>query len=64
MSWLVLGFGLVCVIEGLALALAPSRLEDVLDAIRNIPVDTRRLIGLAAVAFGVLLVWVARSLGV
>ena len=64
MSWLILGLGLVCVIEGLALALAPSRLEDVLEAIRNIPIDTRRLIGLGAVAFGVLLVWVARGLGV
>ena len=29
MSWLLLGLGLVCVIEGLVLALAPSRLEQV-----------------------------------
>jgi uncharacterized protein YjeT (DUF2065 family) len=64
MSWLLLGFGLVFVIEGLVLALAPSRLEDVIEAIRNIPPETRRVLGLAAVALGVTLVWIARSLGI
>ena len=64
MSWLLLGFGLVLVIEGLVLALAPSRLEDVIEAIRNIPPETRRVLGLGAVALGVVLVWIARSLGV
>jgi uncharacterized protein len=63
MSALVLGFGMVFVIEGLVLALAPSRLEDLLDAVRDIPPDTRRLIGLGAIAVGVFLVWLARGLG-
>lgn len=63
MSWLLLGLGLVLVIEGLAFALAPSRLDDVVELIRQIPPDTRRLIGLGAVALGVLIVWIARSLG-
>lgn len=63
MLWLLLGLGLVLVIEGVALALAPSRIEDVLEAIRNIPVDTRRMLGLGSVAVGVLLVWIARSNG-
>ena len=63
MSALLLGFGMVFVIEGLVLALAPSRLEDLLDAIRDIPPETRRLIGLGAIALGVLLVWLARGMG-
>lgn len=63
MLWLLLGLGLVLVIEGVALALAPSRIEDVLEAIRNIPVETRRMLGLGSVALGVLLVWIARSNG-
>lgn len=63
MLWLLLGLGLVLVIEGVALALAPSRIEDVLEAIRNIPVDTRRMLGLGSVAVGVLLVWIARANG-
>lgn len=59
MSWVLLGLGLVLVIEGLVFALAPSRLEDVLDALRQMPVETRRLIGLGAMALGVLLIWLA-----
>ena len=55
--WLLLGLGLVLVIEGLVVALAPSRLEDVIDMLRKIPLDTRRMIGLAMVACGVFIVW-------
>lgn len=63
MGLLALGLGLVLVIEGLVLALAPSRLEDVLEAIRSIPPETRRMIGLGAVALGVVLVWLAKRSG-
>jgi uncharacterized protein YjeT (DUF2065 family) len=55
---------MVFVIEGLVFALAPSRLDEVVDLIRRIPPETRRLMGLTAVAIGVLLVWIARALGV
>ncbi|MEM8870845.1 MAG: DUF2065 domain-containing protein [Pseudomonadota bacterium] len=63
MSWsdLWTALGLVAVIEGLALALAPRRMEDLLAALQQIPPDTRRYIGLAAIAVGVLIVSVARS---
>jgi uncharacterized protein YjeT (DUF2065 family) len=61
MSWLLLGLGLVCVIEGLVLALAPSRLEQVLALIIAMPPDQRRLLGLTAVAVGVGLVALARA---
>ena len=60
---LVLGLGMVLVIEGLVFALAPSRLEDLLRALADIPVETRRLIGLAAVALGAVLVSWAISAG-
>jgi uncharacterized protein YjeT (DUF2065 family) len=60
MTWLLLGLGLVLVIEGLALALAPSRIEQVLAFLASQPPDRLRLIGLAAIATGVLLVWIAR----
>lgn len=63
MALVLFGLGMVLVVEGLVLALAPGRLEAVLDLIRSIPVETRRMIGLAAVAAGVALVWLARSLG-
>lgn len=64
MSWLALGLGLVMVIEGLVLALAPSRLEDLLAALAALGRDQRRMLGLLAVAAGVALVALARGLGV
>lgn len=63
MSWVLLGLGLVLVIEGLVFALAPSRLEDLLEALRQMPVETRRLIGLGAMTLGVLLIAFARGAG-
>ena len=63
MSWIVLAIGLVLCVEGLVFALAPSRLEDVLEALRQLPPETRRTIGLCALALGVALVWVARGMG-
>ncbi|MEO0343128.1 MAG: DUF2065 domain-containing protein [Pseudomonadota bacterium] len=59
---ILLGLGLVAVIEGLALALAPSRLEDIIRYISDIPVETRLWIGLGFAVFGVFLVWTAKSL--
>ncbi|WP_245398540.1 DUF2065 family protein [Oceaniglobus trochenteri] len=59
----LLALGLVLSIEGLVFALAPSRLEEALEALRRISPETRRFIGLGALALGVLLVWGARALG-
>jgi uncharacterized protein YjeT (DUF2065 family) len=60
---LVLGLGMVLVIEGLVFALAPSRLEDLLKLMQQIPVETRRLIGLGAMTLGAILVSFAISAG-
>lgn len=64
MSYVLLAVGLVLVVEGLVFALAPSRIEDMLAMFARIPVETRRMIGLGALAVGVALLWAARSLGV
>ena len=63
MIWqdILTALGLVAVIEGLALALAPSRLDEVLALLARMPVETRRSLGLAAIALGVAVVWLARS---
>ena len=63
MTWILLALGLVLVVEGLVFALAPSRLEEMLALIARMPVETRRLIGLTALAVGVLLIWIARAVG-
>ena len=59
---LLLGLGMVFVLEGLVFALAPSRLEDLVRLIAEMPPETRRALGLGAIAVGVVLVWGARSL--
>lgn len=63
MTVILLAIGLVLVVEGLALALAPSRLEDLLAAFAAMPRDRRRLIGLMALAAGVALIWLSRHSG-
>lgn len=63
MATILLAIGLVLCVEGLVFALAPQRLEDVLEMLRQMSPDLRRMIGLGALAAGVTLVWVAKSLG-
>ncbi|SEQ28285.1 DUF2065 domain-containing protein [Thalassovita taeanensis] len=58
-----LALGLVLIVEGLAYALAPSLVEQLLEALRALPETTRRNLGLLALALGVFLVWIAKSLG-
>ena len=59
----LLAIGLVLIVEGLVYALAPSLIEDLLDMLRALPLETRRMMGLAALAAGVALGWLAKSLG-
>lgn len=63
MELVLLGIGLVLVFEGLVFALLPGRLEELIKMIAETPIETRRAFGLVAVAVGVLLVWIAQSLG-
>ena len=58
-----LAVGSVLIFEGLVFALAPRRLEDVMALIARLSLENRRLIGLATVAVGVGLLWIARLLG-
>ena len=64
MSTLLLALGLVLCVEGLVFALAPLRLEQLLEALREITPEARRLIVLTALALGVALIWFAKSIGV
>ena len=59
----LLAIGLVLVVEGLVYAIAPNLVEDLLEALRALPLETRRMLGLVAIASGVALVWIAKSLG-
>lgn len=58
---IITGIALVLVIEGLVYALAPSLVERALEAMREIPLSTRRVVGLGLVAVGVVLLWLIRG---
>ncbi|MEL6511713.1 MAG: DUF2065 domain-containing protein [Pseudomonadota bacterium] len=58
---IILAIGLVLIIEGLVYALAPSLIEQMLAALRDIRPEARRLMGLLAIVTGLALVWLARS---
>ena len=59
---IVFALGMVAVVEGLVLALAPRWLENTLRKISKLTDDTRKLMGLGMVALGVLVVWIAKYL--
>ncbi|WP_306112845.1 MULTISPECIES: DUF2065 domain-containing protein [unclassified Roseovarius] len=58
-----LALGLVLIVEGLVYALAPSLIDQLLVALRAMPVESRRLLGCLAIVIGLMLVWVAKTLG-
>ena len=63
MAWVVLALGLVLLVEGLVYTLAPSLIEDLLEALKSMTIETRRLIGMLALTAGVGLVLLAAWIG-
>jgi uncharacterized protein YjeT (DUF2065 family) len=61
MSDLLVGLGLVLVIEGLLWSLWPGLGRKLLEAASQTPESTLRLAGAVAVAAGVVLVWLIRG---
>ena len=59
-----LALGLVLIVEGLVYVLAPSLVERLLEMLRAMPLEQRRTAGMAALALGAALVWLAHQLGV
>lgn len=62
MATLLLALGLVCLLEGLVLALMPGRMEDLLAWLAETPIEARRMIGLLAITGGGALVWLSNWL--
>lgn len=61
LSVLLLGLGLVAIIEGLALALAGAHLRAMLELLARLDLERRRAIGLLAVTVGILMVWISHG---
>ena len=53
-------FGLVLIIEGLAFALAPSRMEEILKLMSELSAEQKRQLGLLAAALGLCLIVIGR----
>lgn len=52
---------MVLVIEGLVYALAPSLVERLLEALREMPLEARRALGMLTLVTGVILLWMVRG---
>ena len=63
MAIVLLAIGLVLIVEGLVWVLAPSLIEQMLEALRALPEQNRRQIGVLAMVFGLVFLWAARALG-
>lgn len=63
MGKVLVAFGLVLIVEGALWALAPSSVEKMLQALRDLPEAARRQLGALAVVTGLILLWLARSIG-
>ncbi len=53
---LLWAFGLVLIVEGLAFALAPSRIEEILKLMAELSVGKKRQIGISACALGLVMI--------
>ena len=62
MSELITAIGLVFVIEGLAYALMPGGMKQMMALMQDMPEDSLRNTGMVAIAVGVAIVWMARYL--
>ena len=62
MATVLLAVGLVLAVEGLVIALAPLRIEDILAFLARLTRDQRRMTGLAALGAGVALIALSRVL--
>ena len=58
---LLMALGLVFVIEGLLYALVPGHLKTMMKAMESVSDEALRIGGMAALGFGVFIVWVVQS---
>lgn len=59
---LILAFGLLAVIEGLVLALAPLRFEELLKVLQSMDPSKVKYLGLLIIFGGTVLIWIAQHI--
>ena len=61
MSEIITAIGLVFFIEGLFLAIFPSRVKNMLELIKNTPTNRLRTFGVTFLIIGFLIIWYIKS---
>ena len=61
MNELIIAIGLIFFVEGLFLAIFPSRIKSILQLIKNTPENKLRLYGLVFLIIGFLIIWYIKS---
>ena len=59
---LLWGLGLVLLIEGLVYGLAPHVIDQLLEQLKSMPYQARRIFGLSTALAGAMLLWAVRAL--
>ena len=61
MSEFIIAIGLVFFVEGLFLAIFPSRIKSILELIKNTPENKLRFFGIAFLIIGFIIIWYIKS---
>ena len=61
MSEFIIAIGLIFFVEGLFLAIFPSRIKSILALIKNMPENKLRLLGIVFLIIGFLIIWYIKS---
>jgi uncharacterized protein YjeT (DUF2065 family) len=60
-SEFIIAIGLVFFVEGLFLAIFPSRIKSILELIKNTPENKLRFLGIVFLIIGFLIIWYIKS---
>jgi len=60
-SEFIIAIGLIFFVEGLFLAIFPSRIKSILELIKNTPENKLRLLGIVFLIIGFLIIWYIKS---
>ena len=61
MNELIIAIGLIFFIEGLLIAIFPSRIKNMLELIKNTPNNKLRLLGSIFLILGFLIIWYVKN---
>ena len=61
MSEFIIAIGLIFFVEGLFLAIFPSRIKSILELIKNTPENKLRILGIVFLITGFLIIWYIKS---